>query len=120
MDEVPGSIPKVTVTPPLLGQGANAITQGGDYGNVFQAASYHGHETMVRLLVDQGAEVNPRGWYGNALQATSFSGHETVVQPFSPDGKTVTSASWDWTVRLWDGGTGGALQTLEGHALSYT
>jgi WD40 repeat protein len=37
---------------------------------------------------------------------------------FSPDGKLLASASWDMTVKLWNAGSGAALQTLESHSSS--
>lgn len=58
-----------------------ASLPGGEYGNALQAASYRGHEAVVRLLLDKGAKVNTQsGYYGNALQAASSGGHETIVR----------------------------------------
>jgi hypothetical protein len=40
-----------------------------------QAASLEGHEVVVRLLVDKGADVNAQGGeYGHALQAAALAG----------------------------------------------
>jgi ankyrin repeat protein len=40
-----------------------------------------GHEEVVRLLLDKGAEVNAQGGrYGNALQAASLGGHGAIVK----------------------------------------
>jgi ankyrin repeat protein len=55
--------------------------QGGLFGNALQAASLKGHETVVQMLLDKGAEVNAQGEaYGNTLQTTSDRGHDKVVQ----------------------------------------
>ncbi|KAL5045868.1 hypothetical protein BDW71DRAFT_72141 [Aspergillus fruticulosus] len=57
------------------------IAQGGVYGNALQAASYQGHDKLVQILLDQGADVNAQGgFYGNAFQAASAGGHEKMVQ----------------------------------------
>ena len=38
------------------------------HGNALQAALYRGHEQIVKLLLDKGADVNAQGgYYGNAL-----------------------------------------------------
>ena len=53
-------------------------TQGGKYGNALQAASSGGHDKVMQILLDKGADVNAQGgYYGNALQATSSGGHDT-------------------------------------------
>ncbi|KAJ3885138.1 ectomycorrhiza-induced ankyrin-domain/NACHT-domain-containing protein [Lentinula edodes] len=55
--------------------------QGGYYGNALQAASLHGYESIVKLLLEHHADVNAQGGeYGNALQAASYSGHESIVK----------------------------------------
>ena len=52
-----------------------------EYGDALQAASERGHEKMVRLLLEEGADINAQdGEYGNALQAASYGGHEKVVE----------------------------------------
>jgi hypothetical protein len=53
------------------------------YGNALQAASAGGHDKVVRMLIDTGANVNAQGghyFYGNALQEASVGGHDKVVQ----------------------------------------
>ena len=44
-------------TPWLLDNGAGVNEAGGKYWNALQAASYGGHEAIMKLLIENGAEV---------------------------------------------------------------
>ena len=56
--------------------------EGGHFGNALQAALFYGHEAIVKLLLENGAEVNAEGGpYGiqNTLQAASYKDVEGIV-----------------------------------------
>ena len=56
-------------------------TQGGKYGNALQAASEGGHDKVVQMLIDAGADVNAQcRHYGSALRAASVRGNDKIVQ----------------------------------------
>ncbi|KAK4220779.1 hypothetical protein QBC38DRAFT_493467 [Podospora fimiseda] len=42
----------------MLDKGADVNAQGGGYGNALQAASSGGHQEIVKLLLDKGADVS--------------------------------------------------------------
>jgi ankyrin repeat protein len=55
-------------------------------------ASFFGHDTVVKLLLDKGADVNAQGGeYSNALYAASFRGHEQVVKMLLDKGAEVNA-----------------------------
>jgi ankyrin repeat protein len=44
-------------------------------------ASRNGHDKVVHILLQRGADVNAEGgYYGSALYAASSGGHDEVVQ----------------------------------------
>ncbi|OQE18125.1 hypothetical protein PENFLA_c022G00387 [Penicillium flavigenum] len=52
-----------------------------DLGSALRAASLEGHEKVVEMLLNRGADVNAQGGeFGNPLQAASCQGHDKVVQ----------------------------------------
>jgi hypothetical protein len=76
----------------LAKEGAEVNAQGGEYGNALQAASFYGHEEIVKLLLEKGAEVNAQGGkYGSALQAASYYGHEEIVKLLLEKGAEVNA-----------------------------
>lgn len=51
------------------------------FGNVLQAASSDGHEKVVSMLLNKGAEVNAQGGhYNNVLETTSSKDREIVIE----------------------------------------
>lgn len=58
---------------------ADENAQSGQYGSALQAAAAKGHEHIVRLLLNKGAEVATQGRYnGNALQAAAVGGYNPL------------------------------------------
>lgn len=60
---------------------ASINAAGRNYGTAPQAASYHGCESVVQLLLDWDANVNAEDEeHDSALHIASSRGHEAVVQ----------------------------------------
>ena len=71
---------RASVARTLLAQCEDVNATGGHFGNLIQAAAFGGHETMVRWLIDLGADIHVRGRYGSPLRAASLGGHDAVVR----------------------------------------
>lgn len=57
-----------------------------------QAASAGGHDKVVQMLMDAGADVNAQGGgYGNALQAAPWGGHDKVAQMLMDAGADINA-----------------------------
>ncbi|KAJ6612035.1 hypothetical protein B0H10DRAFT_1808325, partial [Mycena sp. CBHHK59/15] len=58
----------------------------------------NGHESIVVLLIEHGADINAQGHrYGNALGAASSVGHEQIVRLFIEHGADTTASTYDGT-----------------------
>ena len=71
---------RASVARTMLAQCEDVNATGGHFGNLIQAAAFGGHETIVRWLIDLGADVHARGRYGSPLRAASLGGHNAVVR----------------------------------------
>ncbi|KAJ5653328.1 hypothetical protein N7490_000331 [Penicillium lividum] len=55
-------------------------------------ASLNGHDGIVKLLLERGADVNAQGgYYGNALQAACYQGYDTLAQMLLERGADVNA-----------------------------
>ena len=72
----------ISICQELTSEGRDLINARGGYcGNALQAASEEGHEKVVQILIDAGADVTAQGEdYSNALYAASLNGHEKIVE----------------------------------------
>ncbi|RMJ27936.1 ankyrin repeat protein [Aspergillus sp. HF37] len=65
----------------LLHRRANTDATGGFFGNPLQASAFHGHEDVVRILVEENANLFALGKFTSALDAAMAGGNEQVVKP---------------------------------------
>ncbi|PZC88487.1 Arp, Ankyrin repeat protein, partial [Pyrenophora tritici-repentis] len=78
------------------------------------AALYEGHEEVVKLLLDKGADVNVQGGhFGNALYTASYRGYEAVVQLLLNYGADVNAQGGDYGNALQAASYGGYEQTVK-------
>ena len=89
------SMNAIKLTSLLIDGGAdvNDLSSAGYYGTALQAAVCWGHKAIIKLLLENGAEVNTQGgFYGNALQAAAaLKGCKELVPLFLKKGADVNS-----------------------------
>ncbi|RMZ68355.1 ankyrin [Pyrenophora seminiperda CCB06] len=63
--------------------------------NLLYLAAEHGHQRMVKLLLNKGADINAKAGYDvHALQAASYRGQEAVVKLLLDNGANVNYNTW--------------------------
>jgi ankyrin repeat protein len=59
--------------------------------NALHLASLHGHEAIVKMLLENGADVNAKGGNDSALQMASSKCHEAIVKMLLEHGADVNA-----------------------------
>jgi ankyrin repeat protein len=66
------------------------LKNGSNIRNALQAAAQSGSTSLVKFLLNSGADINTSGGaHGNALQAAAINGHENVVQLLIDEGAEI-------------------------------
>lgn len=71
-------------------------------GNTLHAASLGGHEEIVQMLLDRGADVNVQGMSGTVLRVASCNDHETLVQILLDNGADLNAQGRGYSNALTD------------------
>jgi ankyrin repeat protein len=87
----------------LLDAGANPNELHGQYGGAFHAAAQNGHLEIVKLILQNGVDVNslsdPHTFsgdpdcFGTAIQAAAYKGHKELVVFLLDNGANINSSS---------------------------
>ncbi|KAL9040923.1 MAG: hypothetical protein Q9214_004294, partial [Letrouitia sp. 1 TL-2023] len=84
----------------LLQEGSQSSIMGklfSNCGTVLQAASCGGHQDIVQVLLDKGADVNAQGrYYGNALHAASYEGYRDIIRILLDKGADVNAKGGEY------------------------
>ncbi|KAL7924503.1 ankyrin repeat-containing domain protein [Trichoderma austrokoningii] len=81
--------PRNGCTEALTGANPNAL---GGQGYPLTAASSYGHDELVRLLVNHGADISAKqGYYGSMLTSTSATGRQYMIQSPQDNGADVNA-----------------------------
>jgi ankyrin repeat protein len=82
----------IEVARALIENGADVNAKWRD-GNALHAASINGHQEIVQLLLNEGANIDASGErYGTALQAASYVGFQEIVQLLLNEGANIDAS----------------------------
>ena len=88
--------------------------QGGYYANALQAASFKGHDRVIQMLLERGADVNAQdGHWGTALQVASWHGQEQIVLLLLDRGADVNSQGGHYGSALKAASSGGSEKIVQ-------